>query len=183
VNFWATNGWINYTRTFPAGNYYLYARLSAGNGAFNLQCAKVTSGAGTTTQTTSYVGTFTGSGTSFNTWQYVPLVNTNISSTVPVAVSLAGLTTLQLTGDFNEDVNFFALVPIITPVQISASISGPNIVLSFPTQNGVTYSVYYKNDLSDPTWSFLTSVSGDGSVKSVNDPKNLAHRFYRLTLQ
>jgi hypothetical protein len=182
VCFWATNAWINYTRTFPAGQFYLYARLSAGNGAFNLQCAQVTGGWGTTTQTNQYLGTFTGTGTSFATWQWVPLVNTNTSQ--PVVLSLGGTNTFQMTGDYNENANFFQLVPLPQSVSLTASLSGTNIVLSFPTQAGFTYTVYYKNNLTDPTWTQLGApVLGDGSIMSVLDGISESHRFYRLTIQ
>lgn len=182
VNYWATNGWVNYTRTFPTGDFYLYARLSAGNGAFNLQCAQVTGGWGTTTQTNQYLGTFTGTGTSFATWQWVPLVNTNTSQ--PVVLSLGGTNTFQMTGDYNENANFFQLVPVPQSVSLTASLSGTNIVLSFPTQVGITYTVYYKNNLTDPTWTQLgASVLGDGSIMSVLDGISESHRFYRLTIQ
>jgi archaellum component FlaF (FlaF/FlaG flagellin family) len=183
VNFWATNGWINYTRTFPTGNFYLYARLSAGNGTFNLQCAQVTGGWGTTTQTSQYLGTFKGTNTSFAIWQWVPLVNTNTG--LPVVLSLGGTNTFQMTGDFNENVNFFQLVPVAPPsANLTASRSGANIVLSFPTQSGATYTVLYKNNLTDPTWTSLgSSVSGDGSIKSVMDGLSGTTRFYRLMIQ
>ena len=108
VNFF-TN-WIDYTRTFPAGKFYLYARLAAGNGAFTMTCAQVTSGAGTSLQTSNVLGNFTGSGTSFATWQYVPLVSAGTG--VPVVLSLGGVETLQMIGDANENANFFTLVPI-----------------------------------------------------------------------
>ncbi len=58
INHLVSGGWINYTRTFPTGNFYLYARVSAGNGAFNLQCAQVTSGAGTVVQSSNVLGNF-----------------------------------------------------------------------------------------------------------------------------
>jgi hypothetical protein len=182
VSFWATNGWINYTRTFPAGNFYLYARLSAGNGAFNLQCAEVTSGAGTASQVTQPLGSFKGSGTSFATWQYVPLVDANTNK---VTLSFGGVKTLQLTGDYNENVNFLMLVPVVpNSVTLTASISGPNILLSFPTQTGFNYTVYYKNNLTDPIWTPLgDSVLGDGTIKTVTDGMNGGSRFYRLTIQ
>lgn len=181
VYFWTNTGWINWTRTFPTGSYFIYGRLAGGNGPFNLQCSQVTSGFGTMSQTTSYLGTFRGTGTSFATYQWVPMINTNNSQ--PVAISFSGLTTLQMTADGNEDANFFLLVPNILPVSISASISGPNILLSFPTQNGFTYSVYFKNNITDATWNFLTSVPGDGTVKTVSDASNLTKRFYRLSIQ
>lgn len=182
VCFWATNAWLNYTRTFPTGSFHLYARLSAGNGAFNLQCGQVTNGWGTTAQSNQYLGTFTGTGTNFATWQWVPLVNTNTSQ--PVVLSLGGTNTFQMTGDYNENANFFQLVPLAQSVRLTASLSGANIVLSFPTQAGSTYTVYYKNNLTDPTWTQLGSpVSGNGSIMSVLDGISQSHRFYRLTIQ
>ena len=107
INHLISGGWIDYTRTFPTGNFNLYARLSAGNGAFNLQCAQVTSGAGTSTQTTNVLGNFIGTGANFATWQYVPLTTNG----VPAVLSLGGVETLQMMGDSNEFANFFVLVP------------------------------------------------------------------------
>ena len=109
MNHLGSGAWINYTRTFPSGNFYLYARMSATNGAVNLQCAQVTTGAGTSLQSSNVLGNFVGTGASFNTWQYVPLINTN--SGLPVVLSLGGVETLQMTGDSNENANFFVLVP------------------------------------------------------------------------
>ncbi len=181
INFWATNGWINYTRTFPAGNFYLYARLSATT-AFNVQCGVVTNGWGTLSQQVQYLGTFKGTNTSFANWQYVPLVNTNTGT--PVVVSLGGTNTLQLTGDYKANANFFELVPIVQTVNLAASLSGGNILLSFPTQGGSTYTIYYKNSLTDPTWSQLGSaVLGNGSIMTVPDAIGGGTRFYRLMIQ
>jgi hypothetical protein len=109
INHLGGGAWINYTRTFPTGKFNLYARLSAGNGAFNMQCAQVTNGVGTSLQSSNVLGNFVGTGASFATWQYVPLVNTNTG--LPVVLSLGGVETLQMTGDTNESVNFFVLVP------------------------------------------------------------------------
>ena len=181
VNYWATNGWINYTRTFPIGNFYLVARLSAGNGAFNLQCTQVTNGAGTATQMTNYLGSFKGSGASFATWQDVYLTD---AATNKIILPFGGVETLQFIGDYNEDVNYFELVPLAQSVSLTASLSGTNIVLSFPTQAGSTYTVYYKNNLTDPTWTQLGDpVSGNGSIMSVLDGISESHRFYRLTIE
>lgn len=180
INFLTNGAWIDYTRTFPNGNFYLYARLSAGNGAFNMQCAQVTSGAGTSIQTSNVLGNFIGSGTSFATWQYVPLVNTNTG--LPVILSLGGVETLQMCGDYNENANFFMLVPVAPTLK--ASISGPNIQLSFATLTGFTYTVYWKNSLTDPTWTQLGSpVLGNGSIQSVTDSLSQTQRFYRLAVQ
>jgi len=182
VNFWATNGWINYTRTFPSGTYYLYARLSAGAVPYTLQCAQVTSGAGSGTQASNYLGSFTGTGTGFGNWSYVPLVNTNTSQRVQL--TLGGVSTFTFTGDYNEDVNFFMLVPLPpAPVSLAAAINGANVQLSFPTKASVTYIIEFKDSLSDATWTFLASVPGDGTVQSHSDGLTATSRFYRLRIQ
>jgi hypothetical protein len=183
-----TNGaWINYTHTFPTGNFYVYARVSAGGtNPISFQCAQVTSGAGTTPQTTNVLGYFQAIGNNYATWQYAPLINTNTD--VPVVLSLGGVETLQVDGDGFEHVNFYMLVPVPpNSVSISVSISGPNIQLSFPTQTGYTYAMEYKNNLSDPTWTPVVGggnpVTGNGSTQSVMDSLGQNHRFYRLVIQ
>jgi len=175
--------WVDYTRTFPSGNFLVYARLSAGNGAFNMQCAQVTNGVGTSLQQSNVLGNFIGSGASFATWQYVPLTNTTAGKLV--ILSLGGVETLQMKGDGKENANYFVLVPVL-PV-ITASVSGANVILSFQTVSGLTYTVSWKNDLTDPTWTPLGSpVPGNNTVQSVTDSNallNQPHRFYQLAVQ
>jgi hypothetical protein len=55
--------------------------------------------------------------------------------------------------------------------------------LSFPTQPGHSYLVYYKNDLGDANWQPLTMVAGDGTVKIVHDATGGAKRFYRVSVE
>ncbi len=183
VNNFTNGAWLNYTRTFPTGNFYLYARLSAGNGAFAMTCAQVTNGFGTPTQMTQPLGSFVGTGASFGTWQYVPLVNTNTG--LPVTVSLGGVETLQMTGDGNEHANFFMLASILpNAVIITPTINGSNIQLSFPTQTGFNYTIQYKHNLTDPSWTQLgSSLPGNGSTQSVSDSTSGGRRFYRLSIQ
>jgi hypothetical protein len=182
VNFF-TN-WIDYTRTFPTGNYVVYARLSAGNGAFNMQCAQVTNGVGTSLQKSNVLGNFIGSGASFTTWQNVPLTNASAGSLT--ILSLGGVETLQMKGDGKENANFFVLVPVL-PTITAASVGGTNIVLSFPTVFGLNYTVSWKNNLTDPTWTQLGNpVQGNGAIESVTDSNiqlSQTHRFYRLAVQ
>ena len=178
---WTNNAFINYTRTYPAGNFHVFARASGGNGAFKIQCAQVTGGWGTPTQTNQYLGTFSGTGANFNTWQYVPLVNTNTG--LPVTLSLSGTNTFQMAADGQEHVNYFML-EAANPVTLTASISGTNILLSFPTQTGFNYSLSYKNNLTDPSWTPLGgSVAGNGMIQTMTDGISQSHRFYRLTIQ
>ena len=181
VYLWTNNAFINYTRTYPAGNYHVFARASGGLGAFQIQCGQVTNGWGTTTQSNQYLGTFSGTGANFNTWQYVPLVNTNTG--LPVSLSLGGTNTFQMAADGLEHVNFFML-EAANPVTLTASISGANIVLSIPTQTAFNYSLSYKNNLTDPSWTPLGgSVAGNGMIQTMTDGISQSHRFYRLTIQ
>ena len=69
------------------------------------------------------------------------------------------------------------------PVTIKVVRSGSNIQLSFATQAATTYEVSYKTNLTDPTWQFLTTVNGDGTVKTVSDPIGPTSRYYRVTTQ
>jgi hypothetical protein len=181
VYIWTNSGFINYTRTYPTGNFHVIARMSGGNGAFKIQCGQVTNGWGTTTQSNRYLGAFSGTGANFNTWQYVHLVNTNTS--LPVTLSLGGTNTFTMVGDGQEHVNFFML-EAANPVTLTASISGTNILLSFPTQTGFNCSLSYKNNLTDPSWTPLGgSVAGNGMIQTMSDGMGVSHRFYRLTIQ
>jgi hypothetical protein len=181
------SAWINYTRTFPTGNFNVYARLSAGNTSpINFQCAQVTNGFGTTAQMTNVLGYFQATGNSYGTWQYAPLVNTNTGK--PVVLALNGVETLEVTGDGFEHVNFFMLVPVLpNSAAITPYVSGGNIVLSFPTQTGYTYTMYYKNNLTDANWTQLSGggnpVIGNSLVQSVTDNLGSGHKFYRLSIQ
>jgi hypothetical protein len=184
VAWWQTNAWMNYTRTFPAGNYYVYGRLAgvtAGNPYTN-ELDKVTSGWGTSSQTTQPLGIFRSVGAGVGVWQWVQLS----ANGQPVVVALSGTNTLRVTtlsGGANAD--FFMLVSAPgAAVSLTASLSGPNIILSFPTQTGFSYTVEYKDALAIGTWTSLgAAVAGDGSVKSVSDGPLGAKRFYRLTIQ
>jgi hypothetical protein len=153
--------WIDYTRTFPTGNFNLYARLSAGNGAFNMACAQVTGGAGTALQTSNVLGNFVGSGTSFATWQYVPLVNPGTG--LPVVLSLGGVETLQMLGDDNENANFFVLVPVggssgLVPTN-SPGITGFSLVSAVGGGGGVNVVINGTNGDVGATYYLLTSTN------------------------
>jgi hypothetical protein len=63
--------------------------------------------------------------------------------------------------------------------------SDHNLSLSFPTEQGKSYTVQYKNNLSDPAWTDLPGmpVTGTGGNLNINDPTpaGLPSRFYRIT--
>jgi hypothetical protein len=175
---------MNYTRTFPTGNYYVYARLAgvtAGQHYTN-ELDKVTGGWGTDTQTTQPMGDFEGLGGGAQIWQWVLLT----SNGQPAVVSLSGTNTLRVTtlsGGNNAD--FYMLVSSpASPVKLTASLNGSNIRLSFPTQSGYTYTLQYKDALGGGTWMQVgTPVAGNGSVQTVSDGPLGTKRFYRLSIQ
>ena len=54
---------------------------------------------------------------------------------------------------------------------------------SFATLPGSQYLVQYKDSLNDVTWQPLTTVNGDGTVKSLTNNTTSAQRFYRATVR
>jgi len=177
--FFAGTDWANYTRSYPAGSYYAYIR-SSGDGPYSMYLDKVVSGAGTVNQVTQRLGRFGGFGQSpvYNTYDWVPLTDDGLGA--PAIVRLSGVTTLRLSTGGNCNPNYFMLVPA-GGITLSAARSGGNLVLSFPTQAGVNYRVFYRNDLTTGNWSLLTSVLGNGTVKSITDPTTASPRFYKVT--
>ncbi len=66
--------------------------------------------------------------------------------------------------------------------------TGNTANISFTTTNGnFTYSLYYTNSAglaaSVTNWPHATSVTGDGSVKTLSDTATDANRFYRIGVQ
>ncbi len=110
-----SGNWVNYTRTFPAGAFNVYARAAFGAGNVGGSAlAEVTSGQGTPSQTTNGLGTFTIPNTGgWQSYQWVPLRDSNGNL---VRVSLGGVKTLRLTagGNGGGNNNFMMLTPANT---------------------------------------------------------------------
>jgi hypothetical protein len=82
------------------------------------------------------------------------------------------------------NVNFLMLVPLASPVVLTAAHVGANINISFQTTTGFNYQVQFKNNLTDATWTSLGAlVVGDGTIKSASDPASGSSRFYRVNIQ
>lgn len=71
----------------------------------------------------------------------------------------------------------------VLPTSITPSQSGGNVNLSFPTQLGKVYTVQYKNLLTDPTWSTLTTTNGTAANVVISDSASGGQRYYRLSIQ
>jgi hypothetical protein len=177
--FFAGTDWANYTREYPAGSFYVYIR-SSGDGPFSMYLDQITSGAGTVNQATRRLGHFGGVGKApvYVTYDWVPLTDDGLAA--PAVVKLDGITTLRLTTGGNCNPNYFMLVPA-TGITLTASSSAGNTVLSFPSQAGVNYRVFYRTNLTAGNWALLTTVLGNGAVNSVSDPTTGTSRFYKIT--
>ena len=142
----------------------------------------VTSGVGTSNQTTSVLGSFADpTANGWQNWHWVPMLDGNGKL---VTVSLGGVETLRATSGTGQNANFYMFVPAIQAVNLTASISGNSISLKFPTpQTNATYTVLYKGSLTGGIWQALgASITGDGTTKTVTDTVG-SQRFYKLLIQ
>jgi hypothetical protein len=175
---WFNNGdWGNFTRTYPAGTYYIYGRLAGFVG--HVTMSKVTSGLGTENQTLQTLGTIPTDpiNQGWANWNWCLMVNNGL----PAVVSLGGVQTLRMTSGGNANANYIMLVPVkVISVTASSVISGGNFSISFPTVAGAGYSVWQATSLNGP-WSLAQSVGGDGSVKTVNIPATGSGAFFKVT--
>jgi hypothetical protein len=178
--YWFGGGdWANYTRNYPTGGFYIYVRTS-GLGAYTMTLGQVVSGAGTTNQAIKTLGQWGAVGANINTFGWVPLTDSGLVA--PVVVHLGGVSTLQLsTPTGNCYPNFFMLVPA-SAINLSAARSGNNINISFPTQLGSGYRVFYRTNLTTGNWTLLNTVLGNGSMEVVTDSSPAGNqRFYKVT--
>ena len=80
--------------------------------------------------------------------------------------------------------DFLMLVPTEPRHRLNITFSGGQVALSFQTRTGLTYTLQYKNALSDTVWqNLLPAINGDGNTHSVNQPASQVSRFYRLSVQ
>jgi hypothetical protein len=104
--------WVNYTRTFTAGTYTIYARIAGGNGGnATVPVSHVVNGQGTPTQTTTNLGIFNFPAYNWNAYNYVPMTDKFGN---PVAVNLSGTMTLRVSAGSGANLNFFMLLPADT---------------------------------------------------------------------
>jgi hypothetical protein len=91
----------------------------------------------------------------------------------------ASFATDLVPGDFNQYDDLFSL----TLQYLAAITSGAgNPTISWPASTSQTYSVQYKDDLTDPTWSTVSgTVTINGNRAYLTDTTmTSSHRFYRI---
>jgi hypothetical protein len=176
--------WANYTRHYPAGSYTVVGRFAEGAGLSGATLSQLTSGYGTTTQTTQLLGTFTVPAAGWSSWEWVPMLD---NTGKPARFTLDGTQqTLQLAGNNNSEVNvnFLMLVPIAPMPQLTAAVGAGNITVSFPTVSGYNYQLLSATNLMNATWTPVGgSLPGNGSTQSVNAPNPGGSCFYRMSIQ
>jgi hypothetical protein len=169
--------WGNYTRNYPTGKYYVYARLAGYSG--NVSLARVTAGWGTVNQTLQPLGTCPTSAANqgWQTWNWCLLQNNGI----PVVVNLGGTNTLRVTSGGNVNANYFMLLPV-QGISLSAANSGGNVSLSFPTTLGSSYRIWEQTALNvNGAWTLLQTVGGNGTVKTVTIPAGGSQGYIKVT--
>ncbi|MGA4579704.1 Ig-like domain-containing protein [Limisphaera sp. VF-2] len=114
-----TGEWLNYTRTFPAGTYHVYARMAA-PGPFTVQLDFVDNPA-SEVQNLTKIGRFVGPATAG--YQFVPL--TDDAGVAPLVVAFDGtVKTIRVTALSDGMVlNYFMLVPTAAPVNEPPSVA------------------------------------------------------------
>jgi hypothetical protein len=186
VGWWDSGTWLNYSRTFPSNNYYIYGRLAGGVPYTASTLDLVTNGQGTTNQSTLLLGSFSDPiANGFQSWHWIPLVNNGTN----VVVSLGGVETLKATAGLpavtggNVNSHFYMFVPAVSlpsAFSISASVSNSTISIKFPTQNGFNYTVLFSNSLNPASWQTLETVPGNGTIITATDTTSGTAKFYRV---
>ena len=118
---------------------------------------------------------------SANGTDWIQLGQTNLTFPADLQVGF-GVTahdnTLLATGTFS---GFTTTVPPTQSPIANFGFSGGAFVGAIQTQSGATYTVQYKDDLNTPGWSILTTINGDGTVKTFSDPTpSPLQRFYQI---
>ena len=81
----------------------------------------------------------------------------------------------------NSPENFAGARGTIVPVRIiTVNRQGTNTSLSFATVSGRNYAVQFTDSLANPTWQTLTTIAGNGGVRTVTNGVTAPVRFYRL---
>lgn len=140
----ADTEWLNYTRTFPAGTYHIYARLAnPGTIPSVIQVDEVTSGSTTSTQTTSPLGNFIKTPTgSTSDYAFASLTDALGNE---ASVTLSGVRTIRLTfvtAGANVNLNYLVFVPVTgtqTPfvASVSPTSGAGNVISNSPIQASI----------------------------------------------
>jgi hypothetical protein len=196
VGFANVGNWGNYTRPFPSGSYYICARLASPNAAQTqaIGLSQITSGWGTSNQTTVSMGTFSVANTgSWQTYVWMPLLASNGRPFVFQGGVGETLRATQLKSGYN--VNYYMLVatnsqliPPQSPVMLQMAASQfpdtPLITLAWPGSIYDTVTnLYSAPSLVPPIeWTLVTNSPAftNGHWSATLPIGTNAAAFYRL---
>jgi uncharacterized repeat protein (TIGR01451 family) len=174
--FYATN-WLNYTRTYPSNTYNIVGRLAAGSAFSAATLSMVTSGVGTSNQTTRLLGTFSDpSPAGYQSYHWITLQDTNGNNAV---VQLGGKTTLRLTAPANASSSggalnplFFMLVPA-TAAAPSADVGiGKSALTTVSATSNLSYTISVTNFGPSSASSVVVTDALPSGVKFVSASGN-----------
>jgi hypothetical protein len=79
---------------------------------------------------------------------------------------------------FSNRLNVYGLFP---PVPLTINLSGPNVLLSWPTNNAAGFVLQGSTNLSSPNWSSVpASITNLNGFYQTTIPATGAATFYRL---
>jgi hypothetical protein len=126
-----------------------------------------------------------------DTWINMPVTNEYANDFVtvlghgPLIVSPPGAASMRIQPGYHApdavsagDVYIDMVDVTLQETTPTPSVSGNTFKLSFPTLYGPQYNVLYKTNLVIGSWQTLSSVTGDGTVKTVSDTVGSMPRFY-----
>ncbi|HET7625233.1 MAG TPA: hypothetical protein VFM25_08205, partial [Verrucomicrobiae bacterium] len=106
-----------------------------------------------------------------------PVTTTNIVGSKTVVATVAPDSNYSVVSPGNATLTIAGNT--VSKPSLTASPSGPT--LSWASTNGASYRIAYKNNLSDPTWTFLPDTfNSTGAVTSWIDTEKLPQRFYQI---
>ncbi|HEX7860426.1 MAG TPA: hypothetical protein VF773_08885 [Verrucomicrobiae bacterium] len=165
----ATPEWFNYTRTFPAGTYNVYAALSHGGGGPTAGSLQTVADATVTNQTLTEQGTFNIAGGTggWGVNRLVPLISGgNLAS-----VSLSGTQTVRMTMASDADFDYLLFVPAGGPPPgatiTSVTRSGGNITINW-TGGGRLFSAPALNADGSATWTLVAGQTATSATVPVS---------------
>ena len=182
LGYFNAGNWVNYTRTYPTNTFNVWGRLAGGNGAFSgTTLSRVTSGVGTTNQTTVVLGSFADPNPAG--WQAYHWVELMDASNNPAVISLAGKATLRLTSGNNLNAEFLMFTPAPPrpgAFNVAAGVSGGNINIGIPTLIGEVYTVWYSSGLGAAWVQVGGSIIGDGTEHTFTQPASGSQGYYKV---
>ncbi|HEY4417819.1 MAG TPA: lamin tail domain-containing protein, partial [Verrucomicrobiae bacterium] len=169
IGFFGGGSWLNYTRHYPAGTYFIFGRFAEGASSTEAVLSQLTSGYGTVNQTSNQLGIFNIPPGGWSTWEWAPLTDNN-GAWLKVRFD-DSRQTLQLAGSPiggqpEVNVNFLMLVPAIpAPFTVMQAIN------SGTTNVQITYSkpVEAASATNPANYIFTSGLAVTGATLSLDN--------------